>query len=679
MAIFQIGFQTMTTAPLDYVFGPPTQVVPQTGAPSDGRTDTRWHLSGPTVGMAGIGNSASEYFLYGIGLGTLGNLPLVGTITEILHFTTVLEDGPLTSQPGGLLVDRVFSWVSGLTIGAGQFAAAEASNTVLDLLLSGDDEIRGPGTLSSFTNVNGTLRGGTGNDTIYGGSTGTLLGEAGDDMLVLQSAAPHIASGPGYLLNGDIGDDTLIGAHNHDTLLGGEGTDRIQAGRGDDLLIGWLGRDILRGEAGNDTIYAGSPEEVEPGEIIDGGADTDTLWAEVLDGSLFDLTEAQILRIETLRMSGALRLTRDQFAAFTKLEIAGFSSVTLADAGFTDLTGAQWYASNPLARLTIIGSTGRDVINGRDAFDVAPPGSGSYAFALSANDIIRGGLGNDVLSGGGGNDSLSGDEGNDRLNGDGGADTLAGGVGNDTLDAGGNSAPLGTGPADLLIGGTGNDTYIVRTLNTVVQELAGEGRDDTVIAYVPITLWAEVENLTIGGTAALNGFGNALANLMTGNEATNVFSGGDGNDTQQGLGGNDALAGEAGNDSLDGGDGDDALLGGAGRDNLRGGKGSDVFSYLAAADSTVGNAGRDTILDFEAGADRIAFNLFDASTLKDGLQGFTFIGSDPFVAGTPGQLRFEATATGLILSGTLDNDTKADFAIVVQGVFALGLDDLILA
>lgn len=679
MAIFQIGFQTMTTAPLDYVLGPPTQVVPQTGKPSDGRTDTRWHLSGPTVGMQGIGASASEYFLYGIGLGTFGTLPQTGTITGILHFTTVLEDGPPTGEPGGLLVDRVFSWVTGLTIGAVQFAAAEASNTVLDLLLSGDDVIRGPSNnLSPFTNVDGTLRGGTGNDTIYGGSIGTLLGEAGDDMLVLQSAAPHIASGPGYVLNGDIGDDTLIGAHNHDTLLGGEGTDRIQAGRGDDLLIGWLGRDVMRGEAGNDTIYAGSLEEVEPGEIMDGGADTDTLWAEALDGRILDLTEVQILRLETLRMAGDLRLTRDQFAGFTRLEVGGFSSVTLADAGFTDLTLAQVYTSNPAVRLTIVGSAGRDVINGRDAFDVGPPGTGAYPFAYAANDIIRGGLGSDVLSGGGGNDSLSGEDGNDRLNGDGGADVLEGGNGNDTLDGGGNSAPIGSGQLDLLVGGAGNDSYIVRTLNTAVQELSGQGRD-LVIAYVPVTLWAEVENLTIGGTAALNGFGNVLANLMTGNDAANVLSGGDGTDTQLGLGGNDALAGEAGNDSLDGGDGDDALLGGEGRDNLRGGQGFDVFSYTAAIESTTANAGRDTILDFEVGADRIAFNLFDASTVQAGQQAFTFIGTDRFATDTPGQLRYTVSATGIVLSGTLDNDTTADFAIAIQGVFALGLEDLILA
>ncbi len=676
MAIFRISYQTLSTPPLDFVLGPPADVMPETGAPSPGRTDTRWHLTGPTVTISGVGNSPSEYFLYGVGLGTLGALPLTGTITSILHFTTVINDGPLVAEDGGLLVSRVFSWVDGLSLTAAQFAAAEASNAILTLLLSGDDEIRSPSTLTPFTNVNGLLRGGTGSDTIYGGSSGTLLGESGDDQLILQSAAPHIPSGVGYVLDGGDGDDSMVGAHNHDTLLGGEGGDRLQAGRGDDLLIGHLGRDVHRGEAGNDTIYVAAGG-VEPGEVIDGGADTDTLWAEVLDGSPFDLSEAQIQRIETLRLSGDLRLTRDQVQGFTRIEFGGISSITLADAGFTDLTLARWYENNPLASLTVIGSAGRDVINGRDTFDVGPPGDGAYPFAVSADDSIRGALGNDVLNGGSGNDTLLGEAGNDLLRGDGGIDLLVGGEGADTLDTGGNPTPPFSFQNDVLEGGPGNDTYVVRHFNATIVEVAGGGTD-TLVVHNAWTLPSEIEHLTIGTTTALNGFGNALANRMTGNDAFNNLSGAEGNDTLLGRGAGDVLDGGDGSDSLDGGDGDDGVIGGLGLDRLRGGAGVDRFLWFAEQESTPTT--RDQILDFVSGEDLIVLVDCDADALQAGLQPFTFIGNAAFTAGQPGQLRYqEVNATSSVLFGSTDNDIAPEFAVLVVGTPKITEADLLLS
>src|SRR5207237_1075219 len=45
------------------------------------------------------------------------------------------------------------------------------------------------------------------------------------------------------------------------------------------------------------------------------------------------------------------------------------------------------------------------------------------------------------------------------------------------------------------------------------------------------TLGANIENLTLTGTSAINGTGNALNNVLTGNSAANVLSGGAGDDT----------------------------------------------------------------------------------------------------------------------------------------------------
>jgi Ca2+-binding RTX toxin-like protein len=92
-----------------------------------------------------------------------------------------------------------------------------------------------------------------------------------------------------------------------------------------------------------------------------------------------------------------------------------------------------------------------------------------------------------------------------------------------------------------------------------------------------------VENLTLIGTAAINGTGNSLANVIIGNAAANVLDGGAGSDT---------LYGGAGNDTLTGGAANDTLYGGLGNDTLTGGAGNDVFVFDTTPNTTTN---RDTI------------------------------------------------------------------------------------
>ena len=88
-------------------------------------------------------------------------------------------------------------------------------------------------------------------------------------------------------------------------------------------------------------------------------------------------------------------------------------------------------------------------------------------------------------------------------------------------------------------GGAGNDTYVVDNAGDVVIEVAGERHRHGASRSVSFTLGANVENLTLTGSADINGTGNGLANTITGNAGDNVLDGGAGADTMSGGAGND--------------------------------------------------------------------------------------------------------------------------------------------
>nr|WP_277883376.1 cadherin-like domain-containing protein [Nostoc flagelliforme] len=187
-------------------------------------------------------------------------------------------------------------------------------------------------------------------------------------------------------------------------------------------------------------------------------------------------------------------------------------------------------------------------------------GSSTATVKLTINEItppINGTLVADNLTGTVNMDIISGLQGNDTLQGLGDNDTLYGGDGNDSLDGGAG--------ADSLIGGKGNDTYIVDNLNDSITEGLNAGID-LVKSSVSWVLGANLENLTLTGSEAINGTGNSLKNILIGNTGANILIGENGNDSLFGGAGDDTLLGSAGNDTLDGGLGADSLIGGVGND-----------------------------------------------------------------------------------------------------------------
>jgi VCBS repeat-containing protein len=166
-------------------------------------------------------------------------------------------------------------------------------------------------------------------------------------------------------------------------------------------------------------------------------------------------------------------------------------------------------------------------------------------------------------------------------------DKLTGTIGDDILDGGSG--------ADTMTGGMGNDTYLVDNASDKVAELASQGVD-TIKSSVTYTLSANVENLVLTGSAAINGTDNAQNNWLTGNSANNILTAGLGNDVLNGDAGNDTLIDTAGNN---------VFMGGAGTDKMTGNSGNELF---------IGGTGNDTITT-GTGADVIAFNKGDGQDI----------------------------------------------------------------
>jgi Ca2+-binding RTX toxin-like protein len=322
-----------------------------------------------------------------------------------------------------------------------------------------------------------------------------------------------------------------------------------------------------------------------------------------------------------------------------------------------------------------LGTAAADTITG-GALDDA------FLYGLGGNDILDGKLGADTMYGDGGDDVYFVDNvldkvveaaggGTDLINstisitlaanvenltltgsaaidgtGNGLDNAITGNIGNNTLDGG-----VG---ADTLIGLAGDDIYIVDSAADAITEAAGAaGGVDLAKSSVNIAaLYANVENLTLTGTAAIDGTGNGLDNTITGNSGNNTLDGAGGNDTLIGGAGDDiyvlnvagdliteavnggtdlalsavtmtaldanvenlsltgtgningtgnlldnVLTGNAGNNTLTGGVGNDTLDGGGGSDTLVGGADDDTYIITASGDTIAEAAagGSDTV------------------------------------------------------------------------------------
>ena len=294
----------------------------------------------------------------------------------------------------------------------------------------------------------------------------------------------------------------------------------------------------------------------------------------------------------------------------------------------------------------------------------------NFTFDLTATNIE-----NLTLTGSGKWNGTGNDD-NNIITGNSGVNTLTGGLGDDTL--------TGSGGADTMVGGDGDDIYSIDNTKDIITELVGEGAD-TVNSKIKLTLADEIENLTLTGSSAIGGTGNAVANIITGNRFTNSLSG---------LGGDDTLIGDDGSDKLDGGTGDDDMDGGLGNDTFyfdslldvareNPGEGMDVvYSSVSASIAGGPSAGIEDIFLTGAGnsdatgnalsnklTGNIGNNILDGGAGADTLTGGA--GDDTYVIDDLGDRISDKSGIDTV-------QTDSDFIVYGIGFLAAGLENLTL-
>jgi len=173
------------------------------------------------------------------------------------------------------------------------FSATQTDATVLirDITLTGtsggNDDLRGgDGNDLMFGEAGADkLFGGQGDDTLSGGlDNDKILGGAGDDEL-------SGGQGKDKLLGGG-GDDTLSGDQGADYLHGGKGDDAMAGGEGDDKLVGGQGSDTISGGAGDDHMWGGnwSADQSADTFVVAAGGGKDMIHDFETDHDMIDLS-----------------------------------------------------------------------------------------------------------------------------------------------------------------------------------------------------------------------------------------------------------------------------------------------------------------------------------------------------------------------------------------------------
>ena len=217
--------------------------------------------------------------------GNIGSTPNSYLPLDLFHFS-----GPNThlfvgSSPGYFSVDNGNTDLDNFNTNPGgdfgDWAASAGANSFLAFSNSGvidavtEADLRaldviGYDRVQSTQPINGDdgnnqIIGTAGADTIYGfGGDDTITGNDGSDLIYGMMGND--------LIYGNIGVDTLFGGQNDDVLFGGQSNDVIYGNLGNDIIYGNLGNDSLFGGQGADKLFGG-----QGNDTLVGGLGNDTL------------------------------------------------------------------------------------------------------------------------------------------------------------------------------------------------------------------------------------------------------------------------------------------------------------------------------------------------------------------------------------------------------------------
>jgi Ca2+-binding RTX toxin-like protein len=328
----------------------------------------------------------------------------------------------------------------------------------------------------------------------------------------------------------------------------------LSGGAGNDTLEGRGGPDTLQGGLGSDTYVVDDSGDQVIETLAGAAGGTD----HVLSAVTFDLSLAGREQIEKLTLTGDAASHIDAIGnALANMLTGNAGNNKLDGQGGADrmaggLGDDTYVVDLKTDKVTEASKAGTDTVQS------------ILSYVLGANlehlELVQG-AGDIGATGNTLDNRLAGNEGDNRLDGKAGNDTMRGGL--------------------------GNDTYVIDKAGDVADEADGGGID-TLVTPFATTLGEDFENLTLTGTVAVSGTGNANDNTILGNSGANALDG---------LEGQDSLVGGSGNDTLTGGAGSDTLDGGTGADSLTGGEGDDLYRVDNAKDAVIelANGGTDAV------------------------------------------------------------------------------------
>ena len=359
------------------------------------------------------------------------------------------------------------------------------------------------------------------------------------------------------------------------------------------------------------------------------------------------------------------------------------ASITVANASYRDAAGNNGSAGiTPALTITTTTSGGGDDGHGDDGHgddghgdDGHDGGSDTIQNKIisgnSRDNTLDGSRGNYTMKGGSGNDTYIVDSASDLVQelANQGTDTVKSSItytlgvnveylmltGSDGINGTGNTLAniiIGNSAGNILDGGVGkdsmqggagNDTYIVDNIGDVVKESVNQGID-RVESSVTWTLGDNVENLTLTGVDAINGTGNALANIINGNSARNI------------------LDGKAGVDTLNGGEGSDLYLVGFSSDHPSHEFADSGLSGIDEVRFTSTTAGTLTLYSEDTGIEKVVIGTGTAAAaVTTGITALNVNASAVLnalsITGNAGANSLTGTAFDDILDGGAGNDT----------------------